>query len=329
MGVEQYLNELLYRYNCVVIPDFGAFLTQKNSAFIHEATHTFYPPKKLVSFNGQLRSNDGLLVSYMAEAEQTGYETMLQKVDQTVQEWKKKLQSGERLSFMNIGEVWINKEDKVQFQPSEQTNFLTSSYGFSSFVAAPVTREVLKKQVVELEAEVPLVFTPEKRSAPNFRPYLKYAAILLLALSVGLTGYRTYRQGVYNQHLAIEEAQDQVSRNIQEATFFDTSPIELPALNLDTEPVTPEPESMATTGIEKKTQKTHYIIAGAFQFKNNAEKKINELKKKGFDAAYIGTNDFGLHMVAYDSFTNATVALQVLREIRNTESRDAWLKSVK
>ncbi len=328
MGMEQYLNELLYRYNCVVIPDFGAFLTQRKSAYVHQATHTFYPPRKLVSFNEQLRSNDGLLVSYMADAEKSGYETMLNQVGQTVQEWKKKLQKGERISFLNIGELWVNKEGKIQFQPSEQVNFLTASYGLSSFVAAPVTREVLKEQVVELESEVPLVFTPEQRQAPYFRPYLKYAAIFLLALSAGLTGYRTYQQGIYNQHLAAEEAQQQVSRHIQEATFFDTTPIELSALSLGAEPVASEPVTAAPE-IKKRKQKTHYIIAGAFQFKKNAENKINQLRKKGFDAAYIGTNDFGLHMVAYDSFTDAKKALQVLREIKQNESRDAWLKSVK
>jgi nucleoid DNA-binding protein len=328
MGMEQYLNELLYRYNCVVIPDFGAFLTQRKSAYVHRATHTFYPPRKLVSFNEQLRSNDGLLISYMAEAEQSGYETMLDKVDLTVREWKQKLKNGERISFLNIGELWVNKEGKIQFQPSEQINFLTASYGLSSFVASPVTREVLKEQVVDLEAEVPLVFTPEQRQINHLRPYLKYAAVFLLALSVGLTGYRTYQQGVYNRHLAVEEAEQQVSRRIQEATFFDASPIELSALSLGTRPESPEPETVFAK-IEKKAQKTHYIIAGAFQFKKNAEKKIKQLKKKGFDAAYIGTNDFGLYMVAYDSFTDAAEALRVLREIKQTESRDAWLKSVK
>ena len=88
---------------------------------------------------------------------------MLSQVGQTVQEWKKKLKKGERISFLNIGELWVNKEGKIQFQPSEQVNFLTASYGLSSFVAVPATRELLKEQVVELESEVPLVFTPEQR----------------------------------------------------------------------------------------------------------------------------------------------------------------------
>lgn len=47
MGLEHYIKDLLYRYNCVVIPGFGAFLTQEKSATIQESTNTFFPPTKL------------------------------------------------------------------------------------------------------------------------------------------------------------------------------------------------------------------------------------------------------------------------------------------
>ena len=69
MQLEIYISDLLYRYDCVTVPDFGAFLTSRVSAKIHESTHTFYPPKKVLSFNEQLQNNDGLLANYIAEVE--------------------------------------------------------------------------------------------------------------------------------------------------------------------------------------------------------------------------------------------------------------------
>ncbi len=320
MGLEHYLSELLYRYNCVVIPGFGAFLTQKKSAVLHRASHTFYPPTKIISFNGQLTSNDGLLVSHMAEVEEVGYEIMLQRAMQWSDAWKDRLQNGERLQLSEIGELWLNAEGKIQFEPSEQVNYLTSSFGLSPFVSAPVTREVLKAEVAAMEEKVPFIITPERRKETSYRPYLKYAAIFLLALSTGFTAYRVYQQGLENQQLAREEAQEQVSRQIQEATFFDMAPMELPTLVLD-----------AGSKVERTTtsQKTHHIIAGAFRFRKNADKKIRLLKRQGFNAAYIGTNDHGLHMVTYESYTDAEKALRSLREIKRTHSSDAWLKSVK
>lgn len=278
MALEHYLKELLYRYNCVVIPGFGAFLTQKKSAVLHKASNTFYPPTKVLSFNKQLTSNDGLLVSYMAQAEKTGYETMLRSVNDTVANWNTLLKKGDRLALPNIGELWQNSEGKLQFQPAEKVNYLTESFGMAPFVSKPVTREVLKEEVVQLEEKIPFTITPESRSSSTIRPYLKYAAIFLLALSTGLAGYTTYQNGVASNQLAQEEAQEQVSKHIQEATFFDTSPLELPVLNLD---VTTTEKALTKT--PAKSQKVHHIIAGAFRFKTNADKKIRQLKRRGFN----------------------------------------------
>ncbi|HET8735206.1 MAG TPA: SPOR domain-containing protein [Pricia sp.] len=319
MALEHYISELLYRYNCVVVPGFGAFLTQARSAVIHEGTHTMYPPTKTVSFNQQLVSNDGLLVSHAAEARKTTYEDMLRQMEEEVRDWKLLLRKGERLKLADIGEVWAGAEGKIQFQPSGKINYLTASYGMSPFVAAPVTREVLKEEVAILEEKTPLAFTPGRRATVAARPYLKYAAVVLLALTTGFAGFRFYKADQNNRQLAREAAQQQVSKRIQEATFFDTDPLELPAITLKTS----KKAFTGTTG-----QKIHHIIAGAFRYKSNADKKIELLKKQGFHPSYMGTNPFGLHMVAYDSFTDAEEALQNLRKIKRTQ-KDAWLKSVR
>ena len=80
MQLASYINDLLFRYECVIIPGFGAFLTQYHSARIDKSTNTFTPPGKLVSFNRQLQTNDGLLANYIATLESCSYETSLQRI---------------------------------------------------------------------------------------------------------------------------------------------------------------------------------------------------------------------------------------------------------
>ncbi len=316
MAPEQYIQELLYRYSCVVVPEFGAFLTQVKSAFIQKSTNTFYPPTKEISFNEQLSSNDGLLVSYMANAEGVSYEDMLKQVLQTAANWKEQLRQGNRLVLERIGELWLNREGKVQFQPEKQVNYLTTSFGLSSLVVPPVTREVLKEEVEALEEKIPFIITPEeRRESTSFRPLLKYAAVVLLALSTGITGFRFYEENLGKNQIARTKAQEIVSKNIQEATFFNAKPMELPAVTL---PVA-----------RKKAVKMHHIIAGAFRIKANAEKKIRILKARGYKADYLGVNTYGLHQVTYGSYEDPKQALEDLRNIRQKESADAWLLSVK
>jgi hypothetical protein len=44
MKIEKYISALLYRYQCVTVPGFGAFLTEWQSAQVIEGQHSFIPP---------------------------------------------------------------------------------------------------------------------------------------------------------------------------------------------------------------------------------------------------------------------------------------------
>ena len=320
MVIETYISELLYRYNCVVVPSFGAFLTQKSSARINGITNTFFAPAKSISFNEQLSSNDGLLVSYIAEAEKTSFEDILSKIEGVTKIWRSKLNAGEKLSLKNIGLLWVNSEGRIQFQPFYEVNYLTSSFGLTSFKSIPVTREVLKEEVEAIEEKIPFIISPEKREKTSFRPYLKYAAIILLAISAGFTGYQVINNGLQGQQVVLEDVKKEVDRQIQEATFFNTQPLELPTVNVD---------AVSTSVIIIDEAAKHHIVAGAFRVKANADRKIKSLQNKGYKAAYYGTNAYGLHMVTYDRFVDPKEALSELRRIKRTESKDAWLLSEK
>ncbi len=312
MRLERYISELLYRYQCVTVPGLGSFLAQHQSAQIDEGTYTFVPPSKKLSFNAQLTSNDGLLVKHIAAHQKKAYESVLEEVETQVDEWKRLLQNQEKVTLKNIGVLWQNEEEKIQFQPAEEINYLTSSFGLSAFVSPAVVREELKEQVTALEEKAPILFTPEKKEAAVKErfPYLKYAAVFLLTISTGLTGY-TYLedQKLRTEQMVSKDAQRQIEHAIQEATFFNTTPLEIPTIKLNV----------------NKAPERYHIIAGAFRVKANAQKKIKQLQAKGYSARAVGVNKYGLHQVAYGSFADVNQALSFLQEIKATESADAWL----
>ncbi len=314
MRIDSYIEKLLFEYNCVVVPGFGAFLAHSKSAEIDLSTKTLVPPAKSISFNAQLSKNDGLLVSHIAKEKKLGYEEMLQEVEEVSNTWNKRLSLGESIELYGIGKLFHNKDQKIQFQPENKVNFLTSSFGLTSFAATPIQREVLKEEVQELEEKIPFIITPEVRETTSFRPWLKYAAVILLAVSLGVTGYRTYGDLQQKQVAAQQDAQQEVSRLIQEATFFESAPLELPAVAIE---------------VTKRHLGKHHVIAGAFREEPNAEKRVEQLKEKGFNAFYLGVNKYGLHQVAYDSFDDPKEALAFLRKVKATESKDAWLLSEK
>lgn len=303
MQLETYISDLLYRYECVVIPEFGAFLTQRESAKIHESTNTFYPPKKVLSFNEQIQKNDGLLVHYISDVEKIPFETALNKIQKRIKSLKSYLIQGETLTFANIGEIFLSKDGKIQFEPSYHLNYLTDSFGLSQFVSPDVTREVYKE---ELEEAIPLLITPEKRKE---RPYLRYAAIALIALTIGSLGMSKFYVNQIENHnqLAQEEANKELESRIQEATFVIDNPLPAITLNVD------------------KQEGRFHIVAGAFRIEQNSFKKVEQLQKLGYNARKIGVNKYGLHEVVYESFEDRVEALRALRKIRYNHNKAAWL----
>ena len=305
MRLETYISDLLYRYNCVTIPGFGAFLTQRVSAKIHETTHTLYPPKKVLSFNEQLQNNDGLLANYIAEVNKIPYLVAVEKIAKHVKSIKSYLVGGETITFQNIGELLLNNEGKIIFNPSYSINYLTDAFGLSHFNASYVQRDVYKMEAEILEDKIPVIITPEKRSTGWF----KYAAAAVIVL--GLTGFGAanyYSSQIENQNLIAEEdAKAQIEAKVQEATFVISNPL-----------------PTATFSIEKQTGNYH-IVAGAYRVEANSDKKVNQLRELGYKARKIGANRYGLHEVVYSSYDNRSEAQRALYQIRRDHNNDAWL----
>ena len=306
MQLETYISDLLYRYECVTIPEFGAFLTHTLSAKIQEESHTFYPPKKVVSFNEQLQNNDGLLANYIAEVEKIPYEFAVKKVAKRIQTIKSYLRQGEIISFDAIGELSLNKEGSISFEPSNHLNYLTDAFGLSQFNSNNITREAYKEQAEAIEDVIPIAVTPEKRKT---RPYLRYAAVALIALTLGGFGMSQYYNSQVATHnqIAQEEANAQLESKIQEATFIIENP--LPTITLSV----------------NKQSGNYHVIAGAFRNEENALNKIDQLQAQGYFARSIGMNKFGLHQVVYASYEDRVDALGALRDVKRNHNRDAWL----
>ena len=304
MAVENYIHDLLYRYECVILPGFGAFITQQHSAQIHSDTNQFFPPKKTVSFNRQLVNNDGLLANYIMEVEKTGYENAIYKINSFVQDLNTVLKENKTLDFGHVGSFKLTEGEKLQFEPSTKNDYLKEAFGLKSVVSSEVLRESYKKQAIAFEEKAPVAFTPERRSSR----WLKYAAVGLLAIGLsGAAGLNFYNNQITEHNIAEQQkAASQLENQIQQATFIIDNPL-----------------PVVTLKVSKQTGKYH-IVAGAFRMQENAEKKVRQLKAEGHKAREIGENRFGLHQVVYSSYEDRLEALRALRAVKATNP-GAWL----
>lgn len=310
MKIELYIAQLLYRYQCVTVPGFGAFLTEIQSAKLNESTNSFSPPKKMIAFNANLKNNDGLLANHIALAEKTSYEYAVSKIQYEVFNWKKAFEENELISIKNVGDLRLNADKNIVFTPYDQTNYLTSSFGLAPFVSPLVKREIFEKEVEAIEEKDTITLVPEETRTAN--PYLKYAAVFVLGLGLaGSVGYPMYQNQIASETILVETAvQKQVQNKIQQATFFIESPV--PAVTLSVKS-------------NKEMKMPYHIMAGVYREEKNANKTLRILTRLGYDAKRIAPNKNGFFPVLYGSYATFAEAEKAKKEINEKHNPEAWI----
>ena len=325
MKIEKYISGLLYRYQCVSIPGFGAFLSEWQSAQIAEGHNSFVPPRKVISFNSNIKTNDGLLANHIALQEKISYETALAKIQTQVVFWLEKLQNKEVLTLENIGEVFSNSENNLVFKPNTSVNYLMDSFGLSGFNSPEIIREnqtqnatetisisqpIAENEILEevvTENETPVI--PLVQTKPNTN-WLKYAAAIAVFSTVGTYGYKMYYDYTIDQKTILVEksVQEKINQKLQEATF-----------------VLPNPMAAVDLTLEEKPNAKYHVVAGAYRSEQNANKAMKQLVSQGFDAHLLTKNKYGLIPVAFGSYSNLKEAQNLKLQIKAKDSIDAWL----
>ena len=275
------------------------------SAIISPYSKTFYPPHKLITFNGHLKNNDGLLANYIASVDKVPYDSAMNFIKFEVNEWRDKIKNSDLL-LEQIGKFSLDNNDSVIFEPQTDINYLTTSFGLTSFVTPDIKRESDIKPVVKLEEKAPVVIADRKKEENN---YLKYAAIFVIGFSLLALGGNTIYKNYKNKQLivAAQKQHKQIENKIEQATFIVTEA--LPSITLN-------------VSIDRLP---FHVIAGAYRYPENAVRKVNQLKAMGYKARILGINQWGLTQVSFDSYQSREDAINNLYRIRKSEDEDAWL----
>ncbi len=152
MKIARYIGDLLYDYECVVIPGLGGFLTNDKPASIQPNTHHFRPPYKQIMFNAYLKTNDGLLVNYIAREENIAYKEAKAQVDKFVYLCDQALKSGKRINFHKVGSLYLNKKGIIVFEQDHSVNYNADAFGLTSFVSPAVRRTSPEEKLREAVA---------------------------------------------------------------------------------------------------------------------------------------------------------------------------------
>jgi len=322
--INKHISFLLCEHNCVIIPKFGGFVANYESASIDKRTNLIYAPKKIVAFNKSLQNNDGLLVNEIAKCEGLTFKQAEKELTQYVTNLKESLDLHKKFFIDKVGTLLNTSDEIILFIQSKSSNHLLDSFGLSTLQYSPIERKTAKELFEDKIKNI------EKKHLPsNKKPWLKVAAILIPIIMISALGVGN-----------IEKLQTTYA-NLSPFSYKKTKTIEnviSPSLSsFDIKSPTNDIKGAVMSFYETKDNiispvsielDGHFVIAGAFSYKENAKKMIATLQGAGFsNSKIVNQNNSGLYRVCYDGFTDPSDAIVALRKIKRTNP-SAWLLSL-
>ncbi|MBO5809358.1 MAG: SPOR domain-containing protein [Bacteroidales bacterium] len=323
--ITNYLIELLKDNECVIVPDFGAFISKRHSATIDYANHRFMPPYKELVFNNKLTNNDDLLVNFISQKENISNEEALAKIQNFVNQSAAILDVNFELDLEGLGKLRNFHGDYV-FETKEDVNLLGDAFGLTSFNFQPIFRtetyQVIKEKIVveqkQKNTEYSIAIdsveevaseTPSRRKPSLFRTFA-YTTLAFLFIFVinwttdksdsQLASWNPFLYSSPNEYLikVLEVGEElEVSEVLEEVEATEeievvevTEEIEVVEVTEEIE-VTEVPEILNSSTPEvmnssvHEFQNSYYIVGGSFQTEASAEKCVNDLRNQGFENA--------------------------------------------
>jgi hypothetical protein len=334
----------------VIIPRFGGFVARHVPAKISGDGTLLSPPSKSLLFNRNLQNNDGLLVNFIMEKENMGYEEANKRCLTFSESCEQQLFSAGRLELNELGVFFTDAEKNVQFEPQTNVNHLIEAFGLFPLTINPLPVEHTEKIIDLKDRKAPQTDPDSYRE--NRQKYMRIAAIAitvpLLAVGVvasfsntklknsfsaafGFGAKKTYESKIYTDrsyHFAPNAAADIITdANGYAGVKFTANSNDYIIVNVS-DTVSAD-KTAVKKAVHQYTKNTiangkYKIVVGCFSIEENAQRLINTLHNRNIHAALAGTNKKGLHVVSVGASNNIDEARQLLQQVRQNYP-NAWL----
>ena len=325
VDIKDYIKELLFTNQGVIIPGLGGFVSEYEPAAFDVSENKFLPPSKKITFNPEYSYHDSLLIEFISKKEKIAKENVEKNLQEFVKDTKYKLKKGEEINFPEIGTLTQNTKGQISFSQSKESNLLTDSFGLKSVKTTQPVSDVVQKTI-------------KPRRSFKKAIIITSAAVVLVALIISAW---FFTQGFSDFSLISSTNKtevEQVNNKIKEIT----------EKNLDSIAQADSLKALIVNSIDDNTDKKDalfyqepakekpkpqysefYIIAGSFKRMENAEKFSAQLKTKGYNPQIIKSEENLIRISIY-SYTDETEALKQLYKLRETsEIKSVWiLKSI-
>jgi nucleoid DNA-binding protein/cell division septation protein DedD len=306
MNLGKYIRQLLPEHETVIIPGFGAFISEYKPAQTDEATGEIKPPSKEISFTSRIKNNDGLLVGYIAQSEQISAQEALGKIESERDEILYKLDKGEKVILEDTGVLFYNENREIQFEPAEGVTLLPDAFGLDSIslkdepeevpeekeevivpAGIPEDEEVLPEDKTEKETETFAAHKPTETHSEQSSKKKKRGWLWFLLLLIPIIAAVIFILQKEEPPKPVEIKTEPLQKEDQPVQIADT--LVADSITTQQADTLKADDSMMNYPdyIEPDTTK-FYVIGGSFEDAENAEKYLQRMKKEGYSPFHLG-----------------------------------------
>lgn len=338
MNLGKYIYKLLLENETVIIPGFGAFISNYKSAEINPDSNELKPPSKEISFSQQIRNNDGLLVGSVALGEGVSHFDALKLIEKERENIIYQLDKGEKISIEQTGELFTNDKHEILLNPFVNENLLLDSFGLETIaledhiqnndeiveiVPVPVPEGKEKPEEIKaVEVEKPKNESPAPEPAPIKLQELipekdeskkrGWLWLLLILIPIIIVGIFIVNKNSKVENVPIEKAaENKVELEEKPVSTIDTIVKDTTSIltvdSTDVEETFPVPVEIPEVESPK-----FYLVGGSFKKEENAENYLIELKTKGLEPFHLGKrgNFYIVAIGTYQTEKEAVLAKQ-------------------
>jgi nucleoid DNA-binding protein len=317
--IEKYISELLYKYDNVILPGFGAFILKNFPASINPLDNKLAPPSSHVTFDPSSKNNDGILANYISEKEKISFFDACNKILLFTEEIIKSLSEGKTCVFQKIGTFTTSTDNSISFTPDVSVNYNLETIGMGELVSSPIARDDKKSKPGNNDAENSTSHKGKRKHSKVAIWIICITVILGIGIAVILIVKPYILFNKENRKIVVtkESSKKKNQSNRNEKT--------LPTDTLKKQDTTSKiVDNNPVNSSEQATSEKYYIISASFRIKENAMNYMQTLKQKGYGSDMIFLEDRGLYVVSYNVYTSETEAEQSLTKIK-PENSVAWI----
>jgi len=159
IDVPAHIEKLLFLHDSLVVPGFGGFTATTAPAKADYTGGSVTPPSKILLFSENLTVDDGRLIQDIANIHQIPTEEARRVVTEFVGQIQTLLNQREIVTLPNIGRLYKNYMQKIQFLPVAN-NFNAASYGLPPLQFSPIARSREVVEPVESAVVPPVLAAP-------------------------------------------------------------------------------------------------------------------------------------------------------------------------